>query len=765
MSHVIPINDNWIFSRSDEPDFANQPISDGQAVTLPHTWNMEDGQGGHETYYRGSCWYQRSLQFSEDVLGNPIFLEIGAAGNSGRVYVNGQLAGESQCGYAMFRVPLSPYVRAGSNLISIQVDNSYRNNIFPLLADFTFYGGLYREVNLLIMDAVHFDVMDKGRDGIYLTQEKTGNDSFLLTARGRVINETGENKEATIRLCLQDGEGLTVMESEAKLLLEGETAFQLSNEVRQPILWDGIERPYLYTAVVSVESDGQTRDFRNIEIGFRTIEATTEQGLLLNGKPIKLNGVCRHQDFGGIGNAITKAHMELDMSLILEVGANSVRLAHYQHDDCFYTLCDRHGLLVWAEIPFISIPSSIDPENRNADDQLERLIKQAYNHPSIYGWGVQNEITIAVETEHTRSTIQRLVALAKQLDPHRMTVQANINGVEDDSIINTYTDLVGYNLYYGWYYGEIKDLGDRFDAFHNTNPSIPVILSEYGVDTNPKFHSYSPGVQDYTEEYQLLFHQNAIQTINARPYVLGGYVWNMFDFGSANRREGGETGKNLKGLVTIDRKLKKDAFYLYKAYWSKTPFVHVAGRRFVNRHQESNDFVILSNMRHISVYLNDELISTIDNDEPLKVVKDVSLSLGEHTLRAVGDDGSGTCCDDHIIVRRVEEADPAYVLPKKEGNEHVINWFEKFDLSDAEEIELKDGYYSTFDTIDDLFKDETAKSVFLKYFGQFTANPFFEATMNVMSIQKMSQLAFYNIPPELLTVIDRELNVIPKCNG
>lgn len=762
MSHTIPINENWMFSKKDEPALANKPMKDGQSVTLPHTWNSEDGQGGHDTYYRGACWYQRNLQFSEEVLANPIFLEIGAAGNVGRVYVNGELAGESQCGYAMFRVPLSPYLRAGNNLVAIQVDNSYRNDVFPLLADFTFYGGLYREVHLLIMDAVHFDVMDKGKDGVYVTQEKTNDDFFNLHVAGQIVNETGEPIEGDIRFCLLDNEGSTVLESEISLHLEGETAFRLSEAVTRPTLWDGVEQPYLYTAVVSVAVEGQIRDSRKIPIGFRTVEATTEHGLLLNGKPIKLNGVCRHQDFGGIGNAISRSHMEQDMALIREIGANSVRLAHYQHDDYFYSLCDRHGLLVWAEIPYISIPSTIDPENGNATDQLERLIKQAYNHASIYGWGVQNEITIAVETEHTHNTIKKLVALAQQLDPQRMTVQANINGVEDDSIINTYTDVVGYNLYYGWYYGEIKDLGDRFDAFHKTNPSIPVILSEYGVDTNPNFHSYDPSVQDYTEEYQLLFHQNAIETINARPYVLGGYVWNMFDFGSANRKEGGETGKNLKGLVTIDRKLKKDAFYLYKAYWSTVPFVHIAGRRFANRHQDMNDIVILTNMNRVNVYLNDKKIANFNNEEKVKVVKDVLLSPGEHTIRVVGYDGHDVASDDRIQLCRVEEADMAYVLPKKEESEHVVNWFERFDLSDAQEIDLKDGYYSTFDTIDDLYKNETAKSVFLKYFEQFTANPFFEATMNVMSIQKMSQLAFYNIPAELLAVINKELNNIPK---
>ena len=762
MTHAMAFNDHWTFAITDDSTYRFQPIPEGELVSLPHTWNRTDGQGGADSYYRGACWYQKELNISAEDLTKRIYLEVGAAGNIGHVYINGRLAGESRCGYAMFRVPLTPFLKEGDNLIAIQVDNSHHNEVFPLMADFTFYGGLYREVKLLYMDDIHFELMDNGRDGVYLTPKKSNGQTFELRVEGQVANESATTESGEVRVRLQDQDGTTVLEDVAQLTLKAQTKFAMRCEISDPILWEGIERPYLYSASIEVIVGGRIRDSRNIPVGFRTVEATTDRGLLLNGKPIKLNGVCRHQDFGGAGNAITREHMDLDMSLIREVGANSLRLAHYQHDDYFYSLCDRYGLLVWAEIPFISIPSAQDPENRNAEEQLERLVKQAYNHCSIYCWGVQNEITIAVENEHTHRSIQKLVRLAKELDPNRLTAQANINGVEDDSIINRYTDLVGYNLYYGWYYGEIKDLDDRFDSFHRAQPDVPLILSEYGVDTNPNYHSYTPQVQDYTEEYQLLFHRNALEAIRSRPFVQGGYVWNMFDFGSANRREGGETGKNLKGLVTIDRALKKDAFYLYKAYWSKEPFVHVAGRRFANRHQERNDIAILSNVRRIRVYLNGVLLSEIQNDEPMKIVKDVSLSYGENRLRVEGMDERGGIHADEIQLRLVSDIDPSYVHVKKEEAKHVVNWFEKFDLSNTESIELKEGYYSTFDTIDELYRHEEAREVFLKYFGDMTNNPFFEVTKSVMSIEKMTQLAFFNIPPELLIAINKELNVIKK---
>ncbi len=761
MIHEHLWNEQWVFTRTDDSLYTGEPVQAGETVALPHSWNGKDGQGGDDPYYRGVCWYQKPLTLTPELAAQRLYLEIGAAGNVGQVYVNGFLAGESRCGYAMFRVPLTPYLQEGENLISIRVDNSNHNEIYPLLADFTFYGGLYRYVKLVAVGDIHFDLMDGSRDGVYVTAAPLTGGSYELTVHGQLINEAAPVTGA-LQVTLKDHEGNAVLELGTELRLEKETPFRLAGVVEAPVLWDGVEQPYLYQAEIAFIHQGKPKDMRRVPVGFRTVEVTADRGLLLNGKSIKLNGVCRHQDFGGVGNAITREHMDTDMALIREVGANSIRLAHYQHDDYFYSLCDRYGLLVWAEIPFISIPSTKDPESRNAFEQLEKLIKQAYNHTSIYCWGVQNEITIAVETENTRQTIQRLVKTAKALDPFRYTAQANINGVENSSIINTYTEVLGYNLYYGWYYGEIPDLGVRLDEFHRDRPDTPVLVSEYGVDTNPRFHSYTPEVKDYTEEYQLLFHRNALETFEIRPFVLGGYVWNMFDFGSASRKEGGDTGKNLKGLVSIDRTLRKDTFYLYKAYWSKEPFVHITGRRFVNRHRESNDLTVLSNMGLIRLYLNGHFLCELAGAEPVRTIRDVHLSEGENRIRAEGLDAEGQLHTDEILLRRVLEPDPAYIHVKEEQTAHVVNWFERFDLSGGDEITLKEGYYSTFDTIEDLYGNDAAKAVFLKYFGHVTGHPFFEVTMGVMSIEKMAQLEFYHIPPELLPVINKELNGIRK---
>jgi beta-galactosidase len=762
MLKIIDLNDKWLFTKENNPANVQEEISSGEAVTLPHCWNAEDGQGNGNGVFKGKCWYQRKLNISEKELSKYIYLEIGAAGNVSEVYINGQLAGGSKCGYAMYRVFLNSYLKAGNNLISIIVDNTQHDDVYPLMADFTFYGGLYREVKLIIEDTLHFDLLDNGRDGIYLTQKYISENTFELNIKGRVINELSCVNEGKLDFYLFDKEGKIVFNNTTDIEVSNKYEFNLTEKISEATPWQGIENPYLYTLKAELIYNGVLCDSRSIQIGFRNIEITSDKGVFLNGKPIKLNGVSRHQDFAGVGNALTKEHMNLDMSLIKEIGANSVRLSHYQHDDYFYSLCDREGMLVWAEIPFISVPTTIDEKNKNAKDQLEKLIKQAYNHSSIYCWGVQNEITIAVENEGIYEKVNELEVLAKSLDPSRITAQANIYSVADTSSLNQLTDFVGYNLYYGWYYKEMQDLGKRLDEFHKARPAIPVMVSEYGVDTNPKIHSYNPTVKDYTEEYQLLFHDNAIKTINERPFVLGGYQWNMFDFGSDSRDEGGERGKNLKGLVTIDRKIKKDAFYLYKANWSKEPFVHLAGRRFVNRHEELSDIVVLSNLENIKLFNGEELIGEINNTEAMKIFKQVELAHGENLIRVEGHDKAGNVFIDDMILNRVSEADKSYTLVKAEEKGHVVNWFEKFDLTNVREVTLKEGYFSTFDAIKELYENEEAKEVFKKYFGDTAEHPKYKTVMMMTSIDAMSKISRFNIPKELLTVINRELNVIPK---
>lgn len=758
---VINLNDKWLFTKENSQDYVGKEICNGKNISLPHCFNAVDGQSG-DGMFKGQVCYQRKLNITENELNKFIFLEIGAASLVSKVYVNGQLVGNSKCGFSMFRVFLTHCLTLGENIISIIVDNSRHDDIYPLMADFSFYGGIYREVKLIIAEALHFDLMDNSRDGIYLTQKSVDKDKFELKINGKIINELAEAKKGKVEFKLLDREEKIVFNKIIDLEVLGEAKFELVEEINNPILWQGIENPYLYTFEAQLYCEEVLCDSRRIEIGFRTIEITPDKGVFLNGKAIKFNGISRHQDFGGLGNALTKEHMELDMSLIKEIGANTVRLSHYQHDDYFYSLCDREGILVWAEIPFISVPTTSDKENKNAKDQLERLIKQAYNHSSIYCWGVQNEITIAIENEQIYEMVKELAVMAKNLDSSRFIAQANIHSVANESPLNELTDFVGYNLYYGWYYKEMQDLGTRLDEFHKARPNIPVMVTEYGVDTNPKFHSYKPTVKDYTEEYQLLFQNNALKTFNEREFILGGYIWAMFDFGSEIRNEGGVKGKNQKGLVTIDRKLKKDSFYLCKAYWSKEHFIKLAGSRFVNRHEELNDIVVLTNVNYVKLYVNNKFIREINNDEPMKKFEEVKLVLGENKIKVEAFDDEGNIYIDEMILNHVNEIDESYILKKAEENTHVTNWFQKFDLSNVQEVAIKEGYYSTFDTIEELYKNQQAKAIFKKYFGDIAESQQFKVMMGLMTIDSMSKRSRFNIPKELLTVINTELNVIPK---
>ncbi|WP_026883104.1 glycoside hydrolase family 2 protein [Clostridium akagii] len=758
---VLNLSDNWLFTKGNNEFCIEKEIDNGEHITLPHCFNAIDGQSG-DGMFKGECCYQRKLNISNEDINKFTFLEIGAASIICKVYINGQLAGGSECGFSMFRVFLNPFLKAGENLISIMVDNSSHDDIYPLMADFSFYGGLYREVKLIISEALHFNLMDNGKDGIYLTQRNIDKDIFELKINGKIVNELSDPKEGKIQFKLISKEEKIVFSKILDVKVLKETEFCLVEEIAKPNLWEGLENPYLYRLEAELYYEDKIYDKKTIEVGFRTIEITPDKGVFLNGKAIKLNGVSRHQDFAGVGNALTKEHMDLDMSIIKEIGANSIRLSHYQHNDYFYTLCDREGILVWAEIPFISVPTTSDKENKNAKDQLERLIKQAYNHSSIYCWGVQNEITIAIENETIYEMVKELSHMARKLDSSRFIAQANIHSVANESSLNELTDIVGYNLYYGWYYKEIRDLEKRLDEFHKTRPDIPVMVTEYGVDTNPKLHSYNPVVKDYTEEYQLLFHNNALKTFNERAFVLGGYVWAMFDFGSEIRNEGGEKGRNQKGLVTIDRKIKKDTFYLYKAYWSKNSFVKLAGSRFVNRHKELNDIVVLSNLENVKLYLNNQFISEINTSEPMKKFNDIKLTLGKNIIKVEAFDDAGNIYSDEMILNHVKEIDESYILLKHEDEKHVVNWFEKFDLSNVQEVAIKEGYYSTFDTIEKLYENEQAKEVFRKYFGEVAKSQQFKVMKGLMTIDSMSKRSRFNIPKELLSAINRELNVIAK---
>ena len=745
----ILLNDSWSFHKENEAS---------EQVRIPHTYNSADGQSG-TSMWRGRGFYTRKLMITEADLKQSLFLEIGAAAMVSTVYINGQKVYENTCPYALYRMSINEYVNEGENQIEIVTDNSANDAVYPQMADFSFYGGLYRDVKVIAAPKIHFDYLDGSRDGVQIRTVKEENGScWKVVGTGSIVCEKAKSKGKVRMLLLDQGE--VVCETSASMEFSGKDMFSLSLEISDPHLWMGTEDPYLYQVKLELYEEKTVVEERSISTGFRTIQITSDQGLFLNGKHVKLRGVARHQDFGGVGNAVSKENMECDMQLIKEIGANSVRLSHYQHDDYFYQRCDEEGILVWAEVPFISIISENEAAEDNIREQMRRLILQCGNHTSVYCWGVQNEITIAGENEEIHAHVKRMSEYTKNLDPDRYTAEANIYSVANESPINRLAELVGYNLYYGWYYDTIPGLQKRLDEFHAACPDIPLLVTEYGVDTNPQYHSYEPKTKDYTEEYQLLFTDNALRSFEERPYFVGSYVWNLCDFGSANRDEGGKQGQNQKGLVTIDRKIKKDAFYLYKAYWSENPFVKLAGSRFVNRHKEENTITVLSNLKKLELLVNDKSTAKTETVNPMTSFEGILLSKGENQIVVRGYDAQGNLYEDQMILNYTEE-DKNYQYVKKDEGGNVINWFEKFDLTDAEEIQLDPEGFSSADKVGTIMKNPEGEKVILKYFGTMVEHPKF-AMMKAMTLDAMGKLKNLGIPQELITVINKELNQIKK---
>lgn len=743
------LNQDWIFWKDN---------GEAQSIALPHTYNAADGQSG-TSMWRGIGYYKKEIELSEEMLAQPLFLEIGAAAMISKVIINGSCICENTCPYSLYRVRLNGHVKAGLNEIKIQTDNRATDAVYPQMADFSFYGGVYRDVKLVSCSGFHFDLLDGSRDGIQVTTEKKENGSWSVQAKGRIISENGSSN-GQIRIFLMDGTAAAAKAS-ADVTVNGSEEFCLEMTIEHPHLWQGIQDPYLYQLKAELVQNEAVTDSRAIGVGFRTVEITPDHGLFLNGRHLKIRGVARHQDFGGVGCAVSKEQMEQDMQLVKELGANSVRLSHYQHDDYFYRRCDEEGILVWAEVPYISILSENPEAEANIRQQMRCLILQCGNHPSIYCWGVQNEITIAGENEEIRRHVKAMAEYTKSLDPHRYTAEANIYSVPNESPLNKMTDLVGYNLYYGWYYDEIPDLQKRLDEFHQACPDIPLMVTEYGVDTNPQYHSYEPKTKDYSEEYQLMFSENALRAFEEREYFVGSYVWNMCDFGSANRDEGGKQGQNQKGLVTIDRTLKKDAFYLYKAHWSEEAFVKLAGSRFVNRHRKENAVAVMSNLKKLELYRNGELIGKTEHAEPLTTFSNCILEPGENQILVKGWDEQENEFQDQMLLRLVEEEDRQYQYVKKDDGGHVINWFEKFDLTDTEEIELDPDCFSSADKVGEIMKHPAGEQVILKYFGELVDHPKF-AMIRMMTLDAMGKLRNLGIPAELISAINRELNQIKK---
>lgn len=695
MRHIWNLNHKWAFSKEAKKIPEVMPTN-WHWVNLPHTWNAIDGQDGGNDYYRGVCYYAKQFYRTEMPEGACYYLEINGANSSADVYVNGKFAGHHDGGYSTWRVDVTPYLQE-NNLLVIAVDNRENENVYPQMADFTFYGGLYRDVNLIAVSRWHFDLEKHGSSGIFVTPKLEGEKAKVRIDVGGVQKNAGQK----LRYRIYDAEGKVLKE-----VIENADITAVTLDLSHPHLWMGRKDAYLYLAEVTLLEKNVEIDRITAHFGCRSYEIHPEKGFLLNGISYPLRGVARHQDWKGIGNALLPEHHRKDMELICEMGANTIRLAHYQHDSHFYDLCDEMGMIVWAEIPYIS--KHMEGGRENTLSQMKELILQNYNHPSIVVWGISNEITMAGESkDELLSNHRALNDLCHELDSTRKTAIAAVSMCDIHDAYLRIPDVVSYNHYFGWYGGEPSMNGPWLDEFHKVHPQIPLGMSEYGCEALD-WHSSSPRQGDYTEEYQAYYHEELIKQLFTRSYLWATHVWNMFDFGADARSEGGENGQNHKGLVTFDRSYKKDAFYAYKAWLSDEPFVHICGKRYTDRVEDVTKITVYSNQPKVSLYANEVLLESQSTPEHFFYFE--VPNQGETKLLAIAGD-----CADESIIRKVDIFPDKYRLKEKGA---VLNWFD---------IQETEGAYCLNDKVSDILKNKEGEKLIMEFLTSASPkNPMFD---------------------------------------
>ena len=694
MREIISLNENWTLSFP-KGDHATEQIN------LPHTWNAVDGNDGNGSYLRTTGVYTRTFTAPKQPReGGRTYVEVLAAALNSTVKVNGQVATTHEGGFSIFRADVTDLCHEGENELTIEVSNEDTPSMYPSSADFTFYGGLYRGVNLISVPDAHFDLDYYGGPGMMVTPVPTEDGGANFTIKSFVTNPADD---LTVMYSIEDCFGREVASA-----VRGSADTEVTIYVPDAQLWS-MDEPNLYTVVATLQRNNEEVDEIAANVGVRSFKVTPDEGFSINGVPTPLRGVSRHQDRVFEGNALTAEEHYDDAMLIKELGANTIRLAHYQHSQDFYDACDEIGFAVWAEIPFISVFKKGEGAHKHVMEEMKELIIQNYNHPSIMFWGISNEILIGGISQELVDTHHDLEKLCKELDPTRLTTIAHVSTTPVNGPMHHITDLESYNHYFGWYGGKMEQNGPWLDQFHAEHPDICIGISEYGCEGIINWHSNTPQCKDYTEEYQALYHEHMAQVFEDRPWVWASHVWNMFDFGCAARNEGGVSGRNNKGLITMDRKTKKDSYFVYQAYWTQTPMVHIAGRRHAQRAGETTEIKVYSNQDTVVLYVNGKEVGQQTAHRVFKF--NVALNEGFNTIVAVAGD-----VKDSITLEKVAEEPGYYTLPEfNERQEGVANWFKQVGSMDlTAPMEFPEGYYSVKDTMEDLAKNEEALALAAK---------------------------------------------------
>ena len=648
---VVSLDEDWQFRFSHSVE---KGVYD--RVDLPHTWNAGDALSGKPDYKRGIGNYRKTITVPDDWKGKRVFIRFEGVNNVADMFVNGCHAGRHKGGYGAFTFDLTDGLRYGAeNTFLVRVSNAENLEIMPLVGDFNFYGGIYRNVSLIVAEPVHISMRDYGSSGVRLVQKSVSRESAQVDAVVQLSNDSGSGAEAELRMRLLDGEKEVLASSSAVSLPAGESSHSIGFSLENPHLWNGTEDPFLYTAEVSLWQDGRMIDRVEQPLGLRYYSIDPEKGFFLNGRHLQLRGVCRHQDRAEVGNALRPWHHDEDAAIMAEMGVNAVRLAHYPQSSYFYDLMDRYGFIVWAEIPFIgpggySDEGFVDIEafRENGKEQLREMIRQHYNHPSICLWGIFNELSMRGDSPVPY--IEELDAIAHEEDPTRPTTSAsNIDGE-----LNFVTDAIAWNRYDGWYGGTPADLGKWLDRTHEEHPELCIAISEYGAGASI-YHQQDTVVKSvpvswwHPENWQTQYHIENWRELSSRPFVWGSFVWNMFDFGAAHRHEGDRPGINDKGLVTFDRKVRKDAFYFYQANWrDDIPVLYLADRRCTERVRKVQTFRAFTNFPEAELFVNGRSCGKAGADS-LRVVtwENVELSPGRNEIKVVAGGRKNTVEDSY----------------------------------------------------------------------------------------------------------------------
>ena len=734
MRQIYSLNPKWAFSK-EATAVPTEVSSRWNFVNLPHSWNAIDGQDGNADYYRGTAYYAKSISQLDIPKADRYYVEVNGASSSASLYWNGRKLATHHGGYSTWRVDVTEEM-AANNLVVFEVNNAVNDFVYPQNADFTFYGGLYRDVNLICVSESHFDLEYYGGPGIKVTPVVEGASANVEVE----VFVKGMKEGQYFQYTIVDAEGNAVANA-----VSTETTFSCTLENVHK--WHGRKDPYLYTCEVNLVEGKEILDNVSTRFGCRSFEIHPDKGFLLNGEEYPLRGVSRHQDRWGYGNALLPEHHEEDIDLICEVGASTIRLAHYQHAQYFYDLCDERGLVLWAEIPYITTHMNNGVENTR--QQMMELIVQNYNHPAIVVWGLSNEINAgAGADDQIIPNHVMLNDLCHEMDKTRLTTMAAVSGAPTHNPYISIPDTVSYNHYFGWYGGELEDYGPWFDKFHAEHPNQPIGCSEYGCEAL-NWHTSKPEGGDYTEEYQAVYHESLIRQLFSRKYLWATHVWNMFDFGADGRNEGGENGQNHKGLVTFDRKYKKDSFYAYKAWLNPEPMVWITGKRYVDRVEDVTKVTVYSNQPSVELFANGASLGVKEAEDHFFYF-DVPNTGVTHLVAKAGE------LSDESWINKVSEPNPAYRLVEKGA---VLNWWDITEVPGHADLNTKLRYL-----IKAAGLEQTAQLVGSLIGTQFASNPQVLMQLDSFSVLRMINLIagamMLPVTKEQLMELNAKLNTI-----